>query len=62
MARTASASIPVAVYPCTYREHILVITMQNMIDGLSLYIQGTFTPVEDQGEEIRFIPVHTGNI
>ena len=36
--------------------------MQNMIDGLSLYIQGTFFLEFFHTQFDRFIPVHTGNI
>ena len=51
-----------AVYPCVYREH--VIRMEFIVDntGLSLCIQGTFEKYGVTGEELRFIPVYTGNI
>ena len=51
-----------AVYPCTYREHILIMHFQQMRGGLSLYIQGTCSRWNHNRSARRFIPVHTGNI
>ena len=50
------------VYPCVYREHILVSTKTLAPDGLSLCIQGTCAEKIRVEEDSRFIPVYTGNI
>ena len=49
------------VYPCVYREHIIVDQVGNHLDGLSLCIQGTHCCIYDMCQRIRFIPVYTGN-
>ena len=49
------------VYPCAYREHIMVATEVKNNDGLSLCIQGTLITRSPDSHRCRFIPVHTGN-
>ena len=50
------------VYPCAYREHFQPNLMHDLIGGLSLCIQGTFSHRPNFLIQSRFIPVHTGNI
>ena len=49
------------VYPCVYREHIVVLTVFVQSTGLSLCIQGTPTSTPVRYPSPRFIPVYTGN-
>ena len=51
-----------AVYPCAYREHEAFSSISLIVQGLSLCIQGTFPNLETELLNLRFIPVHTGNI
>ena len=53
--------IPCPVYPCVYREHMILGLVSFMIDGLSLCIQGTPIETPPHPRTKRFIPVHTGN-
>ena len=56
-----SILVPLTVYPCVYREHIINIWKNNFPFGLSLCIQGTqFNGFNCQFVS-RFIPVYTGN-
>ena len=49
------------VYPCVYREHILIRNNSIWNIGLSLCIQGTRLPTVHFSHFCRFIPVYTGN-
>ena len=51
-----------AVYPCAYREHYMKGILLNEIHGLSLCIQGTHSAKLENPDDVRFIPVCTGNI
>ena len=51
-----------SVYPCAYREHFTHAKRQSAIIGLSLCIQGTYREKNQEYENNRFIPVHTGNM
>ena len=53
--------IETSVYPCTYRELLVIVAFALYGFGISLYLQGT--PGSDRKEEyeIRYIPVPTGN-
>ena len=53
--------LPRTVYPCAYREHHSMRVQISSGDGLSLCIQGTQGNYKDYFNEVRFIPVHTGN-
>ena len=48
-----------AVYPCVYREHVVVVVLS--IYGLSLCIQETRGAAAQPWVFLRFIPVYTGN-
>ena len=50
------------VYPCAYREHVIITIKKHSESGLSLCIQGTFLNIPPPSGAGRFIPVHTGNI
>ena len=50
-----------SVYPCVYRELIIIKIVLNDIAGLSLCIQGTHVGLFGQHSDQRFIPVYTGN-
>ena len=50
-----------AVYPCVYREHVAKMAAGDEVHGLSLCIQGTRASSSTTRQEIRFIPVYTGN-
>ena len=50
-----------AVYPCVYRERLLVFSNKSSFNGLSLCIQGTLMCGGCFNNKIRFIPVYTGN-
>ena len=53
---------PETVYPCAYREHLIVSSANSVLPGLSLCIlQGTPTTDSSGYCSKRFIPVHTGN-
>ena len=52
----------VPVYPCAYREHFHLPASHKTWCGLSLCIQGTCAWFSWHGYDVRFIPVHTGNI
>ena len=58
----SSKHLPISVYPCVYREHISVVIIMNIMDGLSLCIQGTCRRGLQTVTGRRFIPVYTGNI
>ena len=49
------------VYPCVYREHLLIKSYILTNRGLSLCIQGTRQRKTQRRWRIRFIPVYTGN-
>ena len=49
------------VYPCVYREHIIVFFNTCIDFGLSLCIQGTLWSHTENRWKFRFIPVYTGN-
>ena len=51
-----------AVYPCAYREHVMLGNKTAEVRGLSLCIQGTSILDDNADFQYRFIPVHTGNI
>ena len=51
-----------AVYPCVYREHILITHHSENNYGLSLCVQGTSVRAYPELLYLRFIPVCTGNI
>ena len=51
-----------AVYPCVYREHVIIGWYLCIQIGLSLCVQGTSTRVRALVLSHRFIPVCTGNI
>ena len=51
----------VTVYPCVYREHLVVQLVTAAQLGLSLCIQGTPPKVRFIPANVRFIPVYTGN-
>ena len=51
----------VTVYPCVYREHIVIVWVIDIIRGLSLCIQGTQHLPNNPATHKRFIPVYTGN-
>ena len=55
------ALIFIAVYPCVYREHILVISIASLGCRLSLCIQGTPIDLPIIAVGMPFIPVYTGN-
>ena len=57
-----SATTLRAVYPCAYREHLLITSVNLILFGLSLCIQGTSWVVPQYKLKSRFIPVHTGNM
>ena len=50
-----------SVYPCAYREHMILGKMISYKVGLSLCIQGTLFHISLSFYIFRFIPVHTGN-
>ena len=50
-----------AVYPCVYRKHPILIPAAYCWPGLSLCIQGTLIDAGNLTQNIRFIPVYTGN-
>ena len=50
-----------AVYPCVYREHNHSPSTTGSIYGLSLCIQGTQIIPQFHLNQVRFIPVYTGN-
>ena len=50
------------VYPCVYREHVQTILQSAILSGLSLCVQGTLIDANSRPENLRFIPVCTGNI
>ena len=50
-----------SVYPCVYREHLLMPSPSSALGGLSLCIQGTQNPCYTIQKTQRFIPVYTGN-
>ena len=50
-----------AVYPCTYRELSRTIIWLSNTSGISLYLQGTQTPIPLVFVYSRYIPVPTGN-
>ena len=52
----------IAVYPCVYREHKIIVFFFHAFTGLSLCIQGTCTLSRTFKTLRRFIPVYTGNI
>ena len=54
--------ITFAVYPCVYREHEIERVLRDVGLGLSLCIQGTLPLCRIHHNELRFIPVYTGNI
>ena len=49
------------VYPCVYREHIVIRIDPDKFHGLSLCIQGTQQARSRSKSQDRFIPVYTGN-
>ena len=49
------------VYPCVYREHVKKPPQERLCFGLSLCIQGTQVTHWFYADELRFIPVYTGN-
>ena len=49
------------VYPCTYRELVVVAYFRFFDAGISLYLQGTPLPATLNVKGIRYIPVPTGN-
>ena len=50
-----------AVYPCTYRELILKLSIKFETCGISLYLQGTQNVYTKRPDTTRYIPVPTGN-
>ena len=50
-----------AVYPCVYREHLVIKLIFVLSNGLSLCIQGTRINLPLKKQNDRFIPVYTGN-
>ena len=59
---TSSKKKLLAVYPCAYREHDYKNNEFVSKLGLSLCIQGTYVNARLNQLNVRFIPVHTGNI
>ena len=55
-------NINTSVYPCAYREHCSFLDVHWIVNGLSLCIQGTLTHAVLRTQQVRFIPVHTGNM
>ena len=51
----------ISVYPCVYREHLVIGTVRFRLPGLSLCIQGTRLFRQYKIKRNRFIPVYTGN-
>ena len=54
-------TIAFSVYPCVYREHIGIVSVVPVNDGLSLCVQGTLVEHYQIDLVCRFIPVCTGN-
>ena len=50
-----------AVYPCTYRELMILLMSWFLHLGISLYLQGTQLANRTQYLKARYIPVPTGN-
>ena len=50
-----------SVYPCVYREHVVIGDLLIIHFGLSLCIQGTLLGRGGRYLRSRFIPVYTGN-
>ena len=55
------AWVAFAVYPCVYRELSTPFDVHFVASGLSLCIQGTQKIEKNSLEQLRFIPVYTGN-
>ena len=52
---------PVTVYPCTYRELLVLVLITMKWSGISLYLQGTLRLAVRIAQLTRYIPVPTGN-